>query len=254
MESPIKRPLLRAAAMIVISASYGCKQVSLARASSTKASPEVANEPAAKLAPYTKLDELRKRFPGLNWWEVEENPVLGKEFEPIRQLEAWKAFVAALKLCDDCVNRLLEEDITDWSEPRPKIESISRARNAWRRAVTFGIRPPALSRGVTSFEEEGLHFRVHVADRAGGVLVVRSQRDQVVGIFDLRLDDGGRQHVVAHMLERALRYPDIYLSYPWDIIMATDTIYVPDIDVFIDRIKGQATLRSAGTEGEEVRK
>jgi hypothetical protein len=47
------------------------------------------------------------------------------------------------------------------------------------------------------------------------------------------------------MLERALRNPDTYLSYPWDIVMATDTIFVDDIWVELDRVQGQARIQES---------
>ncbi|MGC6487603.1 MAG: hypothetical protein ACON4Z_08160 [Planctomycetota bacterium] len=147
------------------------------------------------------------------------------------------------------MNTLLEESITDWSGAQSKIQPVNNARNAWRRACTFGIQPPDLPIGSTTFNEQGMRFHVHVTNRRSGVLVVRSPRNQVLGIFDLRLAGGGGQHIVSHMLENALRYPDYYLSYPWDIVMATDTIHVPDVDVWIDRIQGEATITSPGTPG-----
>jgi hypothetical protein len=204
--------------------------------------------------PYAKLDQLRRRFYNLDWQAREESQALATEFAAVRATPGWKAFVQALKVCDDSANTLLDEDILDWSNPGPKIDSITRARNAWRHAVTYGIKPPKLSIGWTTFAESDLTFRLNVENKSEGVLIVRSQRGQVLGIFDLRLDDDGKQHVVAHMLERALRFPDLYLSYPWDILMATDTIYVPDVRVYVDRLKKTAKVVDTGSGETETKK
>ncbi len=208
---------------------------------------------SSDLKPFDKLDAIRTRFPNYMWWEAPDNPELNAAFEPVRELEAWKAFVDALRAGDNAVNILLEENITDWSDTAQKINPINKARNAWRKACTYGIRPPELPRGSTSFTEQGMEFRLYVSSSSDGVLVVRSKRDQVLGIFELELAGGGGQHIVSHMLENAIRYPDIYLSYPWDIVMVTDTIFIPDVHVWIDRIEGKATLTSPGTAKPVVR-
>jgi hypothetical protein len=210
---------------------------------------------SSKLRPFAKLDYIRRRFPNYLWWDYPENPDLLAAFDAVRQSAGWNSFVSALVMCDDAVNALLEEDITDWSNAPSKIRPITTARNAWRRAATYGIQPPELPVGSASFTDRGLRFKIFALDRKSGVLVARSQRNQVLGMFDLRLGGGGGQHIVSHMLENALRYPDLYLSYPWDIVMATDTIHVPDIDIWIDRLRGEAKLTSPGSPGiSEARK
>lgn len=195
--------------------------------------------------PYAKLDELRSRFSGYQWADPQENPALGEEFAAIRRTAGWMAFSKALRTCDDAVNALLDENILDWSNSKGIIGRVNSARNAWRHACTWGIKPPTLAQGWTSFDENGLNFRVYVGSQTNGSVVVRSQRGQVLGIFDLQLQVEGRSHIVAHMLERALRNPDTYLSYPWDIVMATDTIFVDDIWVELDRVQGQARIQES---------
>lgn len=244
--------------LVIFGALAGCKNLSDAMPAGPMPSTSASGPSSAAGAttPYARLDELRGRYPRFFWASGmgNESQKLAGDFQAVRQTEGWKAFVRALKVCDDAVNTLLEENITDWLAAGSKIEPVNRARNAWRRACTFGIRPPKLSEGFTTFEEEGLGFRIYVDDEAEGVLVVRSQRGQVLGIFDLRLDASGRQHVVAHMLERALRFPDLYLSYPFNIVMATDTIEVPDVTVTLDRVKGEAHIKNEVTDEVEVRK
>lgn len=193
--------------------------------------------------PYAKLDELKSRFSGYQWSDVPETPALTAEFAEIRRTSGWSAFSKALRNCDDAVNALLDEDILDWSGASGKVRQVNTARNAWRHACTYGIKPPKLTTGWTSFEENGLSFRVYVAGSTYGTVVVRSQRGQVLGIFELQLQTVGQQHLVSHMLEKALRFPDSYLSYPWDIVMATDTIFIDDVWVELDRITGKAKIQ-----------
>jgi hypothetical protein len=229
----------------------GCKNL-------PKDIPASSNREASALGgqqdPFGRLDELRSRYPYYTWAKANEDQKLAEEFQPVRQTDAWKAFVRALRACDDAVNTLLEQDITDWVAAGSRIAPVNRARNAWRRASTFGIRPPKLNEGFITFEEEGLGFRLYVIDDTAAVLMTRSQRGQVLGIFDLRLDPSGRQHVVTHMLERAFRYPDLYLSYPFNVVMATDTIEVPDVTVTLDRVKGEAHVMNEAKGEVEVRK
>jgi len=228
--------------VLLMGATHSCK--SIPRLPSSDApTPPPANASEAGPAPYAKLDSLRKRYPDLVRWDSPDNDAVSKAFATVRRTAAWRSFVRALRICDDSVNSLLEQDILDWNNASSKVDTINAARNAWRTACTYGIVPPEIPRGATSFEEDGLRFRLYAINRADGILVVRSQRDQVLGIFDLRLHDGGRQHAVAHMLERALRYPDTYLSYPWDIVMATDTIWIPDVNVVVDRVSKTASAR-----------
>jgi hypothetical protein len=216
----------------------------------------VAGAEDAEAQEYAKLDRLRTRFPQLLWhgWQAPDSPTLAKEFQAVRQADGWKAFVRALRACDDAVNALFDEEFDDWGNVQAKIQAVHRARNAWRRAVTHGIRPPQLSAGSTRFDEDGLGFRLSVVDETIGLLVVRSQRGQVLGIFELRLDDAGRQHVVSHLLELALRYPDIYLSHPWDIVMASDKVIVPDAEITIDRVDGSVQITSEATQSLQTRK
>lgn len=193
--------------------------------------------------PYVKLDELKQKFPGLLWQQQgPDNAELAKRFELVRANPGWKAFVEALRSCDDAVNTLLEENILDWSNAAGKIGTINDARNRWRKACTYGIQPPQLPQGRTTFEESGLGFLLLVDAGAQAKLIVRSQRGQVLGLFEVNLNNGGNQHLVTHMLERALRNPDTYFGYPWDIIIATDTIFVPDVHVVVDRVKGEANV------------
>jgi hypothetical protein len=203
---------------------------------------------------YVRLDELRSRYPYYTWAKAPENQKLAEEFQLVRQTDAWKAFVRALRTCDDAVIVLLEQGITEWVAPGLTIAPVNRTRNAWRSASTYGIRPPKLTEGLTSFDEEGLGFRLWVIDETAAVLMARSLRGQVIGIFDLRLDPTGRQNVVSHMLERAFRYPDLYLSYPFNVVMATDTIVVPDVTVIIDRVKGEAHIFNSVAGEVEVKK
>ncbi len=204
--------------------------------------------------PYARLDELKSRYPWYTWASGAESPKLAEELAPVRKSEAWRSFVHALRACDDAVNTLCEQDITEWIAAKPVIAPINRARNAWRRACTFGIKPPKLSTGYTSFEDDGIGFRVYVVDDTTGVLIARSQRGQVIGIFDVRLDPSNRQHVTCHMLENALRYPNTYLNYPFNRVMATDTLRIPDVTVDLDRIKGEAHVHNAVTGEVEVKK
>lgn len=193
--------------------------------------------------PYAKLDELKSRFSGYQWSETTENEALAAEFTDIRKTSGWSAFSKALRNCDDAVNALLDEDILDWSNASAKVRQVNVARNAWRHACTHGIKPPKLTQGWTTFSENGLSFRVYVANSTYGTVVARSQRGQVLGIFELQLQTNGQQHLVSHMLEKSLRYPDSYLSYPWDIVMATDTIFIDDVWVELDRINGKARIQ-----------
>jgi hypothetical protein len=220
------------------------RQPSYQPASASNSSGSTSSKPESKgPVPWAKLDELRSRFSGYQWAGPQENPALGVEFAAIRKSAGWMAFSQALRTCDDAVNALLDEDILDWSNSKEIIGKVNSARNAWRHACTWGIKPPTLAQGWTTFDENGMNFQVYVASQTYGSVVVRSQRGQVLGIFDLQLQVDGRSHIVAHMLERALRYPDTYLSYPWDIVMATDTIFVDDIWVELDRVQSQVRIQ-----------
>lgn len=204
-----------------------------------------AAEAGAASAPFpdprVREDELVVIFKKITLARPKEAPDLAARLT-FRTDPGWLAFVNALLVCDQTVNGLLEEDITDWSEASHKIEAVNRARNAWRTACTYGIIPPDLPKGTATFSESGIEFRITVKSDAEGTLIARSPRGQVMGIFDLKLWDDGNQHVTAHMLQGAIRYPDIYINYPWNIIMATDTIFVDDIFVELDRLDRSALI------------
>jgi hypothetical protein len=214
-----------------------------------------AGAEAAQAREYAKLDQLRARFPQLSWtgWQAPESPTLAKDFQAVRQADGWKAFVRALRTCDDAVHALFHEAADDWGDGQTKVQVVQLARNAWRRAMTHGIQPPRLSAGSTRFDEDGLGFQLSVVDGSTGLLVVRSQRGQVLGIFELRLDDAGRPHVVSHLLELALRDPEPYLSHPWDIVMVADRVVVPDAEITIDRVAGRVQIKCEATNSLQIR-
>jgi hypothetical protein len=183
-----------------------------------------------------------KKFKGYQWEANKENPELAKAFDQVRATPGWRAFVGALVTCDQTVNELLDQNILDWQNAGSKIGRVNTTRNAWRKASTYGIIPPRLPRGWTTFAESGLSFRLYVRSSEGATLIARASRGQVLGIFDLILWDSGDQHVMAHMLQRPIRYPDSYLNYPWNTIMATDTIFVDDVWVTLDRVNSKVVV------------
>lgn len=225
---------------------------------SVPAIPVVSSEPAsAGDAPFSdprsREDELQRAYARYDYESFEENPALATAFANVRKDEGWLAFVDALAVCDATVNGLLEEDITDWANAGAKIEAVNSARNAWRRACTYGVVPPQLPRGWTAFSDGGIRFRLHVRSDADSVLIARSPRGQVMGIFDLQLWDDGDQHLMSHMLRGVIRYPDRYLNYPWNVIMATDTIFVDDIWVELDRINRSVRIKERFGEQEIIK-
>jgi hypothetical protein len=91
--------------------------------------------------------------------------------------------------------------------------------------------------GNIKWGEEGLTFNLLVQSDIIAYLSVRSARGQVIGIFDLYLDIR-KNHLTRHMLESAILDPDQHLNYPWNVVMATDTIFVDDIWIQLDRVTG----------------
>lgn len=216
-----------------------------------------ANTASAGGAPFndprSREDELQRAYARYDYENFRENPELATAFAAVRKDAGWIAFVKALAVCDDTVNGLLEEDITDWANAGMKINAVNSARNAWRRACTYGVIPPELPRGWTEFTESGIRFRLHVRSDADSVLIARSPCGQVMGIFDLQLWSDGDQHLMSHMLRGVIRNPDRYLNYPWNVIMATDTIFVDDVWVELDRINRSVRFKERFGETEVVK-
>lgn len=180
-------------------------------------------------------------------YEDERSAELARAFDPIRAEPGWNEFVNALSIGDNSVNSLAEQNIVSWDGAGPLITQVTNARNAWRRAATFGIMPPDLPLGFYRFAERGITFILHVRSEKEAALIARSPRGRVIGVFELALWAEGRRHMVSHMLQRPFRYPDVFLNYPWNVIMATDTIYVDDVHVILDRIEKEVTVLSTGT-------
>jgi hypothetical protein len=206
-------------------------------------SDQAASSGSSFTDPRGQEDRLRGQYPRYDYSTFDESPALGTAFAAVRQDAGWKAFVDALVACDATVNGLLEEDITDWTQAGRKIDAVNSARNAWRRACTYGVVPPELPRGWTEFMDGGIRFRLHVKSSTDSVLIARSPRGQVMGIFELQLWDDGDQHLMAHMLQGVIRNPDRYLNYPWNVVMATDTIFIDDIWVELDRINRSVKMK-----------
>ncbi len=166
-----------------------------------------------------------------------DDAALTAAFKEIRAEEGYKAFVAALVTADKAVNVLLDEDILDWAKASDKNDLVNETRNAWRHASSYGISPPKLPVGNIEWVEDGLNFNLLVQSDVLGYLSVRSARGQVIGIFGLYLDIRAN-HLTRHMLESVILAPDQHLNYPWNVIMATDTIFVDDIWIELDRVMG----------------
>lgn len=203
-----------------------------------------------------KLDAFRLRYPELNpaarasrsEKQLANDAELAKKFEAVRADPGWSIFVQALALGDAAVNQLMDESVLDASKVPSRIAAVNAARTAWRRASTFGIRPPELPVGFAAFEDSGLSFEVHVRNERFAFLVARTARGQILGIFDLELSDRGRTSVVTHLLERPMRMPELYLNTPWDEVLVSDDLRIRDIELDLDRILGKATVREEGRE------
>lgn len=211
--------------------------------------------------PRKRADQIAKRYPEYDYgqifedykelYEDDRSAELAKAFEPVRGEAGWKAFVDALATGDSSVNSLMEQDIVNWSNSAALITQVTRARNAWRKASTYGITPPPLPLGWYRFNERGMTFVLHVRSSSEAVIITRSPRGRLLGVFELALWSNGGRHLVNHMLQRPFRFPDLYLNYPWNVIMVTDTIWVDDIHVILDRLEKEVTVLS--TSGSVVR-
>lgn len=205
--------------------------------------------------PRRRSDQIAQRYPEYRYraifedykdvYEDDRSAELAKAFEAIRREPGWSAFVDALATGDSSVNSLLEQDIVNWNNAAPLISQVTRARNAWRKASTFGITPPPLPLGWYRFTEKGITFMLHVRSSSEAVIVARSPRGRLMGVFELALWADGGRHLVNHMLQRPFRYPDLYLNYPWNVVMVTDTIWVDDVDVILDRLQKEVTVLSS---------
>lgn len=243
MNSSSHIPLL--ALFLLIGASSCASTVLGISASSRSSSSSSSSSTGLDFDPFQRWEELSSSYRGYEWNDTnrKDSPELLAALKVVRDDPGWKAFVYALNTCDQSVNNLLEQNIVDWTNAGSKIALINAARNAWRRACTFGIVPPDLPRGWGSFTESEILFTFHIKSSSDGVLIARSQRGQIMGFFDLELHDGGDQHIMTHMLQDVIRYPDNFLSYPWDIVMATDTIFIDDVWVHLDRVSNKAHVR-----------
>jgi len=191
-------------------------------------------------------NNLRSRYNFYKLGTLKSSPqseMLLKDFESVRQTEGWMSFLRALQLGDACVNSIADEPMLQWKNGGSILTSVNSARDAWRRAASFGIEPPKLSVGHIRFEEFGLSFHVHVLNSSQAVLLVRASRGQILGIFDLILANNGGQHVATHMLERVFVRPEAFLNTPWDDVMAQDCIKIRDVQASLDRIEGTITLQ-----------
>jgi len=205
--------------------------------------------------PWRREDELAARFSeysfadlyagyGVQWYQDPASE-LGKAFDAVRREAGWGAFVEALATGDFSVNGLLEQDIVDWTNAGPKIALVTRARNAWRKAVSYGITPPDLPLGWYRFMEKGMTFILHVRNENDAALMVYSPRGRMLGIFELALWSGAKRHPVRHMMQRPYRFADLYLNYPWNVILGTDSIFVDKVWVELDRLNKEATVYSS---------
>lgn len=206
--------------------------------------------------PRKRADQIAKRYSEYDYgtvfeqykqlYEDDRSAELGRAFERVRAEPGWIEFVNALAIGDSSVNSLMEQNIVDWGGAAPLIAQVTKARNAWRKASTFGITPPDLPRGFYRFIERGITFIIHVRSTSQAALIARSPRGRVIGVFELALWADGRRHMVNHMLQRPFRYPDVFLNHPWNVIMATDTIWVDDVHVTLDRLDNEVVIYSGG--------
>jgi hypothetical protein len=207
--------------------------------------PDQIGEPEDSSPASIQVDILTSRFYFFsyspNWGSFNrgrDDAALKKAFDSVRGQEGYKAFIKAFATADKSVNVLLDENILDWSAASGKIDLVNQTRDAWRHACTFGILPPKLPRGNIKWTESELDFNLLVQKDSEGYLVVRSSRGQVMGVFSLYLDGREGNHITRHMLESVVLFPDHHINYPWNIVMATDTIFVDDIWVELDRVMG----------------
>ncbi len=244
MNSSSRIPLPLLALFVLIGAS-SCAGTAALAAASRSGSSTSSGDAGLEFDPYRRWEELSSSYRHYEWNDAKRGngPELLAALRVVRDDPGWKAFVYALNTCDQSVNSLLEQNIVDWTNAGSKIALVNDARNAWRRACTFGIMPPDLPRGWASFTESGILFTFHIKSSSDGVLIARSPRGQVMGFFDLELHDDGDQHIMTHMLQGVIRYPDAFLSYPWDIVMAVDTIFIDDVWVHLDRVENKAHVR-----------
>lgn len=219
---------------------------------------QIPKTAAGETDPRRRDDQIARRYSEYSYrvifenykelYEDDRSADLGQAFESVRAEPGWSEFVNALAIGDNSVNSLSEQSIVSWDGAAPLIAQVTNARNAWRKASTFGITPPELPVGFYRFVERGITFILHVRSSSEAALIARAPRGRVIGVFDLALWAGGGRHMVNHMLQRPFRYPDVYLNYPWNVIMATDTIWVDDVHVILDRIENEVTVYSAGNE------
>jgi len=208
--------------------------------------------------PWRREDELAKRFSEYSFadlysgygqqWYQDPTSQLAKAFDAVRASSGWGAFVEALATGDSSVNGLLDQDIVDWSNAGPKIALVTRSRNAWRKAVSYGITPPVLPLGWYRFTERGLTFILHVRNENDAALMIFSPRGRMIGIFELALWSSARRHPVRHMMQRSFRYTDLYLNYPWNVIIGFDSIFIDKVWVHLDRLNNEATVWSSSGE------
>ena len=253
----MNKRLFSPAALCALALGLGALTSGCATGSTTIYTPQT--EVKVDVDVWVQMDRIAKRYAKYDYraWDSEPSQELAEAFAPIRESEGWRAFVRALQVCDSTVNQLMDENILDWSKAGQKIEQVNQTRNAWRRASTFGILPPELPLGWTEFAEDGISFHLDVRGASFGgsstaVLVARSARGQVIGFFDLELWREGRNHLTNHMLASVIRYPDAYLNYPWNILMAADTIYVDDITVVLDRVNSKVVVGERHAEKKTV--
>lgn len=194
----------------------------------------------------TSTVELEVRFNSYNFELLasgKRNPKLGAELEVIRQSPGWMAFEKALAAGDRAVNAIADEPMLKMDTSEQVLSLVAEARDAWRHAASFGIEPPSLSRGHAEFTSSSLKFHIHAASASRAVLIVRSSRGQVLGIFDLKLADNGLRQVATHMMQSAFSDAGTYLNDPWRIVMQGDSIDVKDVRASIDRMSGKILLQ-----------
>ena len=186
---------------------------------------------------------MSEKVKDITWETFTENDKLSAQFLSLRQDKGWKAFVLALKLCDDTLISINDEGILELPSLSKTIAGkISRVRDAWRHAGTYGIQPPELSTGWVYFSEENLKFRVHVKDSQIAVLTVESQRGQLIGVYDLQLYWGGKALFNSHFLEEAFSNTAACTSGKWLHILVGDTYSMEDIHAEIYRIPAEIKL------------
>ena len=217
----------------------------IARLTVNVALPELtANVALPELTVSAKIGRsMSEKVKDLTWETFTENDKLLAQFLSLRQDKGWKAFVQALKLCDDTLISINDEGILEWPSLSKTIAGkVSQVRDAWRHARTYGIQPPELSTGWVYFSEENLKFRVHVKDSQIAVLTVESQRGQLIGVYDLQLYWGGKALFNSHFLEEAFSNTAACTSGKWLHILVGDTYSIEDIHAEIYRIPAEIKL------------